>query len=94
MKWSDGLWGANRQWVVYSNFSVSGFGNLALDSDWLDSDGALFGDLLPDSTFSIAQSGNTIVLNYTGVPEPSTWALLALSAATLAIRTLRRHAWL
>ena len=90
VKWSDGLWGTNRQWVVYSNFSISGFGNLALDSDWLDSDGALFSTMLPDSTFSIAQSGNAIVLNYTGVPEPSTWALLTLSAAVLCVRSLRR----
>ncbi len=91
MKWSDGLWGADRQWVVYSNFSISGFENLTLDSDWLDSDGALFGDLLPGSTFSLAQSGNEIVLNYSGVPESSTWALLGLSAAVLGVRALRRR---
>ncbi len=91
VKWTDGLWGANRQWVVYSNFSVINFGNLALNvTNWTDSDGALFDTLLPESTFSIAQSGNEIVLNYNGVPEPSTWVLLALSAAVLGIRAVRR----
>lgn len=61
-------------------------------TNWADSDGALFDAMMPDSTFSIAQSGNEIVLNYAGVPEPSTWALFALSAAVLGVRALRRRA--
>jgi len=84
VKWSDGLWGANRQWVVYSGFTVVGFENLSIASfNWADSTGALFSDLLPGSTFSIAQSGQSIVLTYTGVPEPSTTALLAMGTLAL-----------
>jgi autotransporter-associated beta strand protein len=34
-------------------------------------------------TFDVAQVGNTLVLNYTAVPEPSTCAMLALGAGAL-----------
>ncbi len=92
VKWSDGLWGADRQWVVYSNFSVIGFDNLALDTaNWLDSEGELFNTLLPDSTFSLEQQGNEIVLHYTGVPEPSTWLLLTVAAAAVGASAIRRR---
>ena len=91
VKWSDGLWGANQQWVVYSNFPIAGLGNLSLSpKDWADSTGALFGTALPGSTFSIAQSGQSIVLTYSGVPEPSTYALLALAALAFACARLRK----
>jgi fibronectin-binding autotransporter adhesin len=84
VKWSDVLWGENRQWVVYSNFFIDDFANFHLaPADWLDSDGALFNTALPGSAFSIAPFGDEIVLTYTGVPEPSIYALLALSAVLL-----------
>ena len=95
VKWSDQLWGTNRQWVVYSGFIPSYVANFSLDlTNWADIDGALFDTLLPDSTFSLAQSGQDIVLNYQGVPEPSTWALL-IAAVLLAALRLRRQviAW-
>ena len=85
VKWSDGLWGANRQWVVYSGFAVLGFENLGIATfNWADSTGALFSELLPGSAFSLAQSGNDIVLNYTGVPEPASAVLIALGVLTIA----------
>jgi T5SS/PEP-CTERM-associated repeat protein len=41
--------------------------------------------------FSLAQNGNNLVLNFTPVPEPSTWALLITGLATLTASALRRR---
>lgn len=46
--------------------------------------------LAPGGFFGIEQQGNVISLTYT-VPEPSTYALLALSAAALGAHILRRR---
>ncbi|PTY00598.1 hypothetical protein DB345_00405 [Spartobacteria bacterium LR76] len=47
-----------------------------------------------DGTFSVGQVGNNLVLTYTAVPEPSTWALLGLSLAAIVLlhRRSRRTA--
>lgn len=98
VKWSDSLWSANRQWVIYSNFLIVGFedlfGNyLTLNAvNWADSEGTLFNNALPDSEFSLARSGNDILLNYTGVPEPSLSSLLCFSAVALGFLRHRRRA--
>lgn len=36
-------------------------------------------------SFSVSRSGNDLTLHYAAVPEPSTWALLATAAASLAM---------
>lgn len=41
-------------------------------------------------SFSVGVTGNDLMLNYTAIPEPTTWALLCGSAAVLAV--LRRRA--
>ncbi|HEY8993295.1 MAG TPA: PEP-CTERM sorting domain-containing protein, partial [Lacunisphaera sp.] len=47
---------------------------------------------MPDSAFSLLQSGNSLVLNFTAVPEPSTWALLTIGAFVLGVTAWRRRA--
>ncbi len=43
------------------------------------------------TVFTVSQSGNTLYLNFTAVPEPSTYALLALGLGTLIVPALRRR---
>lgn len=42
-----------------------------------------------DGTFSVGKVGNNLVLNYTAVPEPSTWALLGLGLAAVLLISRR-----
>jgi autotransporter-associated beta strand protein len=42
-------------------------------------------------TFSFAESGNNLELNFTPVPEPSTWALLAAGVFTVLPLAVRRR---
>jgi hypothetical protein len=50
-----------------------------------------FSNLLNGGTFSVSQSGNDLYLNYTAVPEPRTWALVALFLAGALVARLRRQ---
>jgi fibronectin-binding autotransporter adhesin len=46
---------------------------------------------LGDGHFFLSQSGNDLVLNFSPVPEPSTWALLGLGVAGLLVAQIRRR---
>ena len=41
-------------------------------------------------SFNVSQTGNNLYLNFTPVPEPSTWALMGAGVAVLAVVGLRR----
>jgi autotransporter-associated beta strand protein len=75
------------QWTLLTATSISGF---AANDFLIDASG--FQNSLLGGGFSIAQSGNTLVLDFTPVPEPSTWALVALGAGAIAIFSFRRRA--
>jgi autotransporter-associated beta strand protein len=90
--WSDSLWDANQSWLLYD---VTGLGattniaNLNLNTiNWLDSGSNLFSTA--GGSFTLSQSGEDVMLNFTAVPEPSTYGL-GLGALALAVAALRRR---
>jgi fibronectin-binding autotransporter adhesin len=91
--WNNSFWASNQQWLVFTGASslsnVSGF--FTTISVGNDSTGAsLASSIRAGSTFAFSNpSGNEVYLNYTAVPEPTTWALLAVGLITVAI--LRRR---
>jgi len=89
--WGNSFWDTDRSWLVFSNASVptTSLGIFSIITS-LDSSGAAFATARPVSTFTWSTVGNDVYLNYV-VPEPSTYALLVLSAAGLAAHVIRRR---
>ena len=50
-----------------------------------------FQNSLGVGNFFVSQAGNNLVLNFSPIPEPSTWALLVTGLGALAFTTLRRR---
>ncbi len=50
-----------------------------------------FANAIGIGTFSVALSGNNLLLNFTPVPEPSTWALMIGGLCAVALTALRRR---
>jgi autotransporter-associated beta strand protein len=88
--WSDGFWGSNQSWLVFDNVSapvIGGVPTILFSQDNLGND---LTSVRAGSSFNWEVQGNDIYLNYV-VPEPSTYALLVLSAAGLAAHVVRRR---
>ena len=74
-------------WTLASAGSVSGFNA----SDFTFNVGS-FANGTGGGVFSVTASGTDIFVNFTPVPEPSTWALVAAGAAMTALALWRRPA--
>ena len=72
------------QWTLASAGSVSGFNA----SDFNFNTGS-FANSLGTGYFSVSSSATDIFLNFTPVPEPSTWALIACGGVVLGLASLR-----
>jgi autotransporter-associated beta strand protein len=77
---------SSYSWALASATSFTGFNPSAITLNT-----SLFASPLNGGSFSIATSGNTLVLNFTPVPEPSTWAMLLAGLGLIGFRQLRRR---
>ncbi|HEY4301027.1 MAG TPA: PEP-CTERM sorting domain-containing protein [Candidatus Didemnitutus sp.] len=76
-------------WVLFNSTSLTNFAANKFQIDTTN-----FANLLDGGAFSIVESGNQIVLDFSPVPEPSTFALLipGLGLVAWAVRRRRRAA--
>lgn len=89
--WADTFWDTQRSWILFDvTGSTSGAENLnLLNSIYSDANGVSLADARGGASFSIAQVGTDVVVNY--IPEPSTGALMVLGlGAVVGLRAFRR----
>jgi hypothetical protein len=72
-------------WTLVSAGSISGFNtaNFSIDT-------SAFQNSLNGGSFLVGESGNLLTLNFTPVPEPSTWVLMLGGAGSIAASIRRR----
>jgi fibronectin-binding autotransporter adhesin len=93
VSWSDAFWASNQQWLVFSNasspttLSTNVFDTINVG---LDSISQSLTSVRSGSSFSWGTIGSNVYLTY-AIPEPSTYALLALAAAALGVCVRRRR---
>jgi fibronectin-binding autotransporter adhesin len=94
VSWNDVFWNENRNWLVFDNAnsptldSTSVFDTINLSADSL---GKTLTSDRPNAFFGWNRQGSDVYLTYTAVPEPSTYALLALATAALGAHAWRRR---
>jgi autotransporter-associated beta strand protein len=98
VNWTDSFWDVNRAWTVFDLASgvTTGFGNLSLLGGSLFDAYGLALDAGTRGYFSLAESGEDVVLQFTAVavPEPSTvaMALAGLACGGYSIWRRRKQA--
>jgi autotransporter-associated beta strand protein len=94
VSWNNSFWDSNQTWLVFSNAnppslaSESAFQTLTLSAD---AGGLILTAVRQNASFSWRMSGSELYLDYAAVPEPSTYALLTLSAIALGAYQWRRR---
>jgi fibronectin-binding autotransporter adhesin len=93
VEWNDSFWNTDKTgtsgWLIYSGASsLAGFSNLSLNASsfWTDENGDLLSAARGNASFSLIQDGNNIYLNYSAIPEPSSFILGGLGLLGLLRR--------
>lgn len=85
---------ANQSWTIATTtggvLNGGNLGNATINVGAVPGTGG-FSNALGGGSFSLAQSGNNVVLSFQAVPEPSTLALLGVSVVGLAVYAKRRR---
>jgi autotransporter-associated beta strand protein len=92
VSWADTFWATQRSWVLFDVAgTTSGASNLTLlNAAYNDANGASLATARGGASFSIAQVGSDVVVNY--IPEPSSSSLILIGLGALtAVRSFRRR---
>jgi fibronectin-binding autotransporter adhesin len=93
VNWSNVFWESNLSWLVFSNaveptlLFAAVFDSLNLSAD---TNGLILTNVRPNASFAWRKTENNLYLDYSVIPEPSTFALLGLSAAAFGAYRWRR----
>jgi autotransporter-associated beta strand protein len=92
VSWSNSFWGSDQSWTIIDvggtgAWNGSLFGVLSVGPDAL---GQSLASVRPDASFSVANEGGHLTLQYTAVPEPATLVLAAAGLVALAAAAGRR----
>jgi hypothetical protein len=91
VNWTDTFWDSQRSWILYDvTGTTTGASNLSLlNTVYNDATGASLATARSGASFSIAQVGSDVVVNY--IPEPSSSSLMLLGLSGLiGVRAFRR----